>query len=410
MADRSKTLKVAFVGGPMYDHLYKELPRFEAQTGYAVNVVAQLIHPELNERLAADFQHGTADYDLISTHTQYAPSQQQWLLPLDEHITADELSAFNPATVELARIDGRLVGLPRNIDVRLLYYRKDLFETPAERENFRAQYGRDLDVPQTWDELKDVAKFFTRRPRLYGYVYPGRFSGLFGTFYELLAMAGGELFDADLRPMFNSPAGEWALTYLTDLFLNLRVTPDTLPEWHYDEVAQVFRFGQCAMVTDWPGGYHLYTNPAAPSRVAGKFGLALYPAGPAGLRCVYAGGFTFAIPASVKNRDGALALLRFLASEENQYLEATHGMISVRPAVQARVRAEAAPGSLDAHRLDLLDQTVGECMLIPPKFAKYPAVEDALWTSLQAAIIGEQSVRDALALAEKQVKEILAGR
>lgn len=409
MADRSKAINVAFVGGPMYDHLYAELPKFEAQTGYTVNIVAQLIHPELNELLATEYRNGTADYDLISTHTKYAPSQQQWLLPLDEYISADELAAFNLATVQLARIDGKLMGLPRNIDVRLLYYRKDLFEAPTEQEKFRAQYGRDLDVPKTWEDLKDVAKFFTRRPRLYGYIYPGRFSGLFGTFYELLAMAGGELFDADLHPVFNSQAGEWALTYLTDLYLNLRVTPDTLPEWHYDEVAQVFRFGQCAMVTDWPGGYHLYTDPTAPSRVVGKFGLALYPVGPAGLRRVYAGGFTFAIPTSVKNRDGALALLRFLTSDESQYREATAGVISVRPAVQARIRAEAAPGSLDAHRLDLLDQTVRDCMLIPPKFPQYPAVEDALWTSLQAAIIGEQSVKDALSAAETQVRAILAG-
>lgn len=409
MADRSHTLRVAVVGGPMYDHLYKELPTFEAQTGYTVEVVAQLIHPELNERLAEEYRSGTADYDLISTHTKYAPSQQEWLLPLDEFVTAEELAAFTPATIELARVDGKLMGLPRNIDVRLLYYRKDLFDAPAEQEKFRAQYGRDLTVPAAWEDLKDVAKFFTRRPRLYGYVYPGRFSGLFGTFYELLAMAGGDLFDADLRPIFNSPAGEWALSYLVDLYLNLRVTPDTLPEWHYDEVAQVFRFGQCAMTTDWPGGYHLYTNPAAPSRVVGKFGLALYPVGPTGLRRVYAGGFTFAIPTSVKNREGALALLLFLTSDDNQYLEATHGMISVRPAVQTRVRAEAAPGSLDAHRLDLLDQTVRDCMLIPPKFSRYPVVEDALWTSFQAAIIGEQSVKDALGLAEKQVKGILGG-
>ena len=50
------------------------------------------------------------------------------------------------------------------------------------------------------------------------------------------------------------------------------------------------------------------------------YGVALYPVGPAGTRAVYAGGHSFAIPTSVKDLDGALALVRYLTSAESQYL------------------------------------------------------------------------------------------
>jgi len=41
-------------------------------------------------------------------------------------------------------------------------YRKDWFEDPAEMEAFKARYGYDLDVPQDWKQLIDIAEFFHR--------------------------------------------------------------------------------------------------------------------------------------------------------------------------------------------------------------------------------------------------------
>jgi multiple sugar transport system substrate-binding protein len=64
--------------------------------------------------------------------------------------------------------------------------------------------------------------------------------------------------------------------------------------------------------------------------------------------------------------------------------------------VQAKIRGEAAPGSRDARRLTLLDETVGTSMLVPPRFAAYPAVERAVWPVLQAGFIGRTPVERAL--------------
>ena len=123
-----KRLKIAIVSGPMYDGLYNRLPLFERETGCSVEIGAKLIHPELNAHIAQVYTNGVGDYDLIVTHNKYAPSQKQWLLPLEEHLSPDEVQAFLPSTIDLAKIDSQLMGLPRNIDVRLLYYRRDLLE------------------------------------------------------------------------------------------------------------------------------------------------------------------------------------------------------------------------------------------------------------------------------------------
>jgi multiple sugar transport system substrate-binding protein len=184
------------------------------------------------------------------------------------------------------------------------------------------------------------------------------------------------------------------------------VVPPGVPDWHYDEVTQFFVDGRAAMTTDWPGGYHLFKNPAI-SKVADRFGVALYPVGPSGKRFVYSGGHTFAIPRSVRNLERSLSLLRFLTSEDSQHFEATLGALPARSAIQARIQADTPPGSLDARRLDLLRITVENHMLIPPKFSQYPAVEDILWTSVQAAIVGEMDIDTALQQAAHQSWKIM---
>src|SRR5215212_2097000 len=113
----------------MYDPLYNRLGEVEEREGTKVETVVPS-HPDLNERIEEEFGSGRASYDLISTHTKNAPSQKQWLTPLDDDLDPSELENFTPRTLELARIEGRLYGIARNLDVKLFYYRTDLVPEP----------------------------------------------------------------------------------------------------------------------------------------------------------------------------------------------------------------------------------------------------------------------------------------
>lgn len=385
-----RELHVALIGGPQYDRLLDVLPAFERQTGYRIVVEVRLPHVELNARMAEDLGTERGRYDLISTHTKYAPSQAAHLRPVDDLVTPDELTDFFPRVLDLCRIEGRLLQLPRNFDARLLFYRADLIAAPG-----------------TWDEAAAQMVRHTR-PGFYGFAFPGRHSGLFGTFYELLGMAGGDLFDAGLRPIFNSEAGEWALRFLHRLHTVDRVTPpDLLERWYYDEVSEEFRMGRVLMIGDWPGFYGLYKNPQT-CAVIEQFDVAVYPTGPAGLRKAYAGGHSFAIPKAARDTDGALALLRYLVSADVQYVEASAGgHTPVRRSIFTRVKGDLPPGSRDARRMAALEDTIVRHAMVPPKFARYPRVEDILWEGVQRAMTGVQAPRDALASMERQVEEVL---
>ena len=384
-----KELHLALIGGPQYDGLLELLPKFEEQTGYRLCVDVRLPHVELNERMASDLgtEHGC--YDLISTHTKYSSSQAEHLLSLDEFVSSDELNDFVPRVLDLCRINGKLMQLPRNLDARLLFYRADL-----------------ISAPRTWEEAA-VQMAQHKREGFYGFAFPGRHSGLFGTFYEMLGMAGGDLFDDDLRPIFNSEAGEWALNFLHRLHTIERVTPADLTEnWYYDEISERFRKGDLLMIGEWPGFYGLYQKPET-CAVLDQFDVAVYPAGPAGIRKSYASSHSFAIPKAARDPQGALALAKYLSSADVQWYEASvEGHTPVRQSVFRRMQ-ERGGSARDARRMAALEETINHYAMIPPKFAKYPLIEDILWIGVQEAITGKQTAKECLLLMEKKVREVL---
>ena len=381
MSETQNTLRILVVGGPMYDPLYARLKAFEERNGVRVERTVAPSHPELNERIEEEFGLGAASYDLISTHTKYAPSQKQWLTPLDEDFEESELENFTPRTLELARIDGLLYGVPRNLDVKLLYHRTDLLPEP----------------PSSWEELREEAARL-RSGDFYGFTFPGKESGLFGHFFELHAMAGGRMFDHDgpPAPKLNDEAGLWALGLIKDLYE--RSAPEETPNWHYDEVAACFREGKAAMATDWPGGFYTFEDPNQ-SEIVNRFEVALYPEGLAG-RFIYSSSHTFAIPQTVRDRTAAVELLHFLTSRESQAFEARLGTLPARSDALQDARADTAPGSLAERRWGLLEEAQREALL-PPKHQNYPAVEDAIWQGIREALLGHKSVEESLEATEK---------
>jgi multiple sugar transport system substrate-binding protein len=379
-------VSAALITGPMYDPLYASLEEFTRQTDIEVTVEFQGDHPALNEHLAGLEE---VPYDLVSTHTKYAPSQTRFLAPLDELLEPSDLEDFIPLLLNLAHIDGRLYALPRNIDVRLLHYRTDLIG----------------ELPKTWDDLLELSRRLNRPPDLYGFVFPGMESGLFGTFFELADSAGASLFPSDLVPQIENEGGRWALNLLRAFYAENLVSPQ-ICNWHYDRVHDAFLNGQAAMVGDWPGYYGDYCNPGH-SKIHDRFGLARYPTGPSGKSRVYGGAHTFALTKRGAENPSALLLLKFLTAREQQLFEARGGSVPVRKSVMMHIQAESSPRDL-AH-WQTLEQVITEDVIIPPKFARYPEVEEILWRTVQAAMLGQIGVEEALSQMTKQIRAIVGG-
>ncbi len=326
-------------------------------------------------------------YDLVSTHSKYAPSQLDFLAPLDGVIPPALLEDFEPPLLDLARIGGALYGLPRLVDVRLLHYRTDLISSP----------------PATWDDLLHTARAVEKEHDLFGFAFPGRDSGLFGTFYELVEMGGGHLFPRHLTPDIENEGGTWALNLLRTLYAEHLVPPGT-PNWHFDEVHRAFRHGRVAMIGDWPGFYGLHSDPSV-SRVADRFAVCPYPSGPGGEALTYGGAHTFALTARGVETPEAIELLMFLAAPDQQLLDARNGSVPPRRSVMRRIQLEASGNA--GNRWRALEDVIQKHMLIPPKLACYPRIEDVIWTTVQDCFMGKRGVADALDHIARRIESIV---
>jgi multiple sugar transport system substrate-binding protein len=341
-------LKVALVGGPMYDHLYDEVADVE--------VVVHADHPSLNREVAGLLARGDR-IDVLSTHSKYAPSQRQWLRPLDV-----DTSHLAPAAVELCRFDGQLLSVPRCIDVRVLWSR--------------------VRAPSTWDGLLSSDVVFG---------FPGRESGLFGTFFELVASRGGRLFDDDARPTIDAPEARWAVETLVAL---ARRAPPDLPSWHYDEVDDALHSGRIDAAGVWPGG-------TADVRDA-DVELLPYPY-PGGIS--YAGCHSWAIPTTCDDVDGALAFIESITGLGSSLRDAESGTVPANVDAFAAVEPD---DEVDARRLAITRDTIATGMITYPPLERFPAVEDAGWQAINDALRGVADPADVPARIQATAESVLS--
>ena len=168
----------------------------------------------------------------------------------------------------------------------------------------------------------------------------------------------------------------------------------------------IFRVNKDLMVGDWPAFYGQYQHPETCS-VFGKFDVAPYPAGPTGIRKAYAGGHTFAIPKAARDPEGGLALAKYLTSPNVQSFEASvGGHTPVRQSIFQQMKTSQS--GRDAKRMSVLEETINQYAMVPPRFARYPLIEDILWAGVQQAMLGMVSPKEALLRMEKKVEEVMA--
>ena len=119
---------------------------------------------------------------MYAIRSYYAHINTDWLAEAVEKGALEELSAWIGASppenfpngwsaslLGMQRFENRVYGLPFHNGPECFIYRKDLFESEEEQKAFAALYGKRLVVPQTWDDLMEVAAFFNRPEQgLYG--------------------------------------------------------------------------------------------------------------------------------------------------------------------------------------------------------------------------------------------------
>lgn len=159
------------------------------------------------------------------------------IMPVDEVVAQLDASDFAPGALDALRYDDHYVGLPWAVDLRVLFYRKDVLEAAG------------VAVPTNWEEFRAAAKTLTADGK-FGLVSSGDSGGM----HWILASSinnGGGLFDADGNAALNGERTTEALQYLTDLKTDGSVNPASVGYVNDDARGSFFR-GEAAFLLNGP--------------------------------------------------------------------------------------------------------------------------------------------------------------
>jgi multiple sugar transport system substrate-binding protein len=154
-------------GPPIAEPLYHWRDAWCKMTGAkAVNVV-EIPYAELFEKIMLDLKVAHT-YDILIIPADWAGDIMGggYVLPLDDFIKKYGFPAWEDVvpTVrnKILSWGGKLYATPYDGDCHIFHWRKDALEVPEYQDKFKDQYGYRYNIPpRTWEEVLDIAKFFT---------------------------------------------------------------------------------------------------------------------------------------------------------------------------------------------------------------------------------------------------------
>lgn len=300
-------------------------PKWEELTGMKVKV-SESPYQELFPKTMIEHRGRTGAFDVLTISPAWLADLVTTgaLEPLDgfmeKYGATAEFDDINPAFKDYMSYKGKTYALMVDGDVFVLYYRKDIFEDPANMAAFKAKHGYDLAPPKTWKQFDEISTFISDKyaPKMYG-------SGLIHTGYmhfffsERFRNYGGKFFDLDtMKATINSEAGVQALT---DLVAQIKSMPPGVESWGFIESLAGLSNGDIAMTISWPPvgrwAEGLYEGEDALSwvpktTVKGKIGYAAPPGGHPEL----AAGIMLAVSPHSKNKEAAYLYIQWLHSQQ----------------------------------------------------------------------------------------------
>lgn len=296
-----QTVNVLAVKSSQFEAHEARLAEFEEATG--IDVVYDYVpFPNMKEALTTEMVAG-GDYDVVSVMDQWVTSLQMLMAPIGPEMEAQgtDLSDFPAAHMRHGMLNGELIGLPVRGHVQLLFYRKDLLEAAG------------VSAPQTWDEMVTAAKAIQGSSDAAGIALPyGKLNGQnLMVWMNLLWGKGGDLFDADGTPIFNSEAGVAATeTYVN--YLAEEIVPAGSAVFVEQDAVNSFKQGNSAMLPVWWWVRSQLTDSEQSTLTPEQVGFTALPSVAGADRTTFTNTWIFGVTAESDNKDAAAEFLGWL--------------------------------------------------------------------------------------------------
>jgi len=366
---------------------------FYEETGIKVNV-EQIAYSEMHNKFVLDASSPGGNYDMFATTDYWLPEFYKggWIIDQKEFINDPDLydSEFDiddvsSSLLEGNTIDDKLLAMPWKFNSQFLYYRTDLMDTP----------------PATWTELLEIAAANHDDSMVGISLGLGR-SSIMDVYLNLLYQNGGTLMSDDLTTCtLDTAEAREALEFLIEL---AEYSTDGAINNHWDETAAIFAQGRAAMAPMVSSQIDNVINPER-SDVYENVGYAEMPA--AEISTATSNTWGICITSNCENPEAAYLFIQYLMkpSQMKELVVETRG-------------ATVPVRSLLLTLAELLEEyphfeVMNDISSIPghtfsyPKLDQSTAIMDVLAGHIQNAVIGRESVEEALLSSKAEIEDLL---
>jgi multiple sugar transport system substrate-binding protein len=333
-AQKQPSITIVINQSPWFNGFKGLVEAYEKETGNQVNLDVNPFAGTL-EKQRSSVRDKEGQFDLLPLNGFFFPEFYAggFLVPLNELdptfkldpqvATFDDTPWWDASRKVVNRQTGKLMAVPINPNIPLLYYRKDLYDKAA------------LKVPTSFDELLANAKKLHNPPSIYGIVQRGsrEVTSITYDFLPYLYGYGGSIFkdekNGDFTVTINAPEAKKAFDFYIQLAKEAG-HPQTGAQGQA-QVLQNLVTGKAAHVIMVIAAWAQVDDPTK-SAVVGKIEFAVPPHAPGYKPGPGIGHFLGAIPRNVpKGRQmAALVFLKWFQTREAQVIYTKAGAPPVR--------------------------------------------------------------------------------
>lgn len=282
----AKSITLGWAAWDPANALQELTKEFTAETGIEVNFEF-VPWPNFADRMLNELNNKGKTFDLLIGDSQWIGSGAVYghYVKLNDFFDKEGISMgdFSPATVHAystwPKGSKNYYALPAMGDALAWAYRKDWFDRPELKSEFKKKHGYDLGVPASWNQLHDMCSFFQGREidgqKRYGAAIntergsEGITMGVTAAMYAWGMEYENPNKPYDMEGFFNSPQAVEAVEFYRKLY------EDCAPPGHSDAymVANLdaYKSGQVAFQMNWYAFWPGVSKEDKDGRVSGFF-------------------------------------------------------------------------------------------------------------------------------------------
>jgi putative chitobiose transport system substrate-binding protein len=326
--------------------------------------------------------------NLNPTFASQLAARQAWL-DLDDKVTPEVRQQYLPNIWQASTLNGKSFGFPWYLTTNVTIYNTDLLKKAGITKPPTTFAELAVASKQIKDKTGKYASFATFLPQDSGEVL------------ESFVQMGVPLLDSQGKAAFNNPQGQQVFQYWVDLYKQDLLPKEAINQGHQRGI-ELYQAGEIAMLSAGPEFIDTIIKNAP--EIGKISAIAPQVSGKTGKKNVAV--MNLIIPRDTKQPDAALKFALFVTNTENQlaFAKTANVLPSTVQAVAQYQKELQSKGQLSQAEQgrNISAAQLSKAEVLVPATKDINVLQKAIYTNLQAAVLGDKTVPQAASDAAKE--------